>query len=299
MDAILLQGVTKSFGSQRAVDSVDLNVPQGSIFGLLGPNGSGKTTTIRMVLQIILPDSGQVRVLGSELDDALRRRIGYLPEERGLYRSMRVEDQLVFLGELHGLTPVDARRRGRRWLERLDAADWVGRKVQELSKGMQQKIQFIGTMLHEPDLVILDEPFSGLDPVNVRMMKDVMLELRERGATVVFSTHQMEQVERSCDRICLINEGRVVLEGALAQIRQKYGDETVQIEYDGKLPREPIADLVDSIDDHGRFAEIRLHRIEESGELLRRLVGAVEIRRFERSEASLNDIFIRLVGGGQ
>lgn len=297
MDAILLDGVCKSFGTQRAVDSVGFRVPQGSIFGLLGPNGSGKTTTIRMVLQILLPDAGTIQVLGRTLDDALKHRIGYLPEERGLYRTMRVEDHLAFLGELHGLAGAEARRRARTWLERLEAGDWGPRKLQELSKGMQQKVQFIGTVLHQPDLVILDEPFSGLDPVNARMMKDAMLDLRKAGATVVFSTHQMEQVERSCDRICLIHMGRVVIEGPLAEVRQRHGDETIHVEFDGALPREAIADLVASVDDHGQYAEIRLREMEDSAELLRRLVARTEVRRFERSEASLNDIFIRLVGG--
>jgi ABC-2 type transport system ATP-binding protein len=194
MQALTIDRVTKSFQSQRAVDDLSFEVPQGSIFGLLGPNGSGKTTTIRMVLKILLPDQGSIQVLGRELDEEGKERIGYLPEERGLYRGMKVEEHLAFLGALHGLPLGEARRRGLRWLERFEAADWVGRKVQELSKGMQQKVQFIGTILHEPDLVILDEPFSGLDPVNARLLKDVMLELRDRGCTVIFSTHQMEQV---------------------------------------------------------------------------------------------------------
>ena len=299
MNAISIQGISKVFGAQRAVDRLTFDVPQGSIFGLLGPNGSGKTTTIRMVLKILLPDEGTIQVLGRDLDEAGMMRIGFLPEERGLYKGMRVEDHLVFFGELHGLAPAEARRRSRSWLERFEVPDWGHRKVQELSKGMQQKVQFIGTILHDPVLVILDEPFSGLDPVNARLMKDVMLELRDRGATVIFSTHQMDQVEKSCDRICLIHKGTVVIEGPLDRIRQEHGSGTVKIDYAGQLPREAIADLVTKIEDHGRHAEMRLRRPEDGGKLLRRLVEAVDIHRFDTSEASLEEIFIRLVEGSR
>jgi ABC-2 type transport system ATP-binding protein len=295
MSAISIRDVTKIFGSQRAVDRLSLDVPEGSIFGLLGPNGSGKTTTIRMVLKIILPDEGTITVLGRDLDEAGMMRIGFLPEERGLYKGMRVEDHLVFFGELHGLTAAEARHRARKWLERFEVPEWSKRKVQELSKGMQQKVQFIGTLLHDPALVILDEPFSGLDPVNSRLMKDVMLEMRDRGSTVIFSTHQMDQVEKSCDHICLIHKGRLVIEGPLDRIRQEYGTGTVKVEYAGQLPREKIHDLVEKLDDHGRYAEMRLRRAEDAGTLLRRLVDAVEVRRFDTSEASLEEIFISLV----
>ncbi|MDM7914165.1 MAG: ABC transporter ATP-binding protein [Candidatus Eisenbacteria bacterium] len=299
MEALSLRDVTKTFQSTRAVDSLSLAIPQGSVFGLLGPNGSGKTTTIRMVLKILLPDSGKIEVLGHELDDEGKRRIGYLPEERGLYRGMRVEEQLIFLGQLHGMAGPLARTRALAWLERFEARDWVGRKVQELSKGMQQKVQFIGTILHDPSLVILDEPFSGLDPVNTRLLKEVMLELRDRGTTVIFSTHQMEQVERMCDRIALIHKGRLVLEGPLARIRREHGEKTVKIEYSGDLTAEGIGDLVESIRGEGQFAEIRIKREDAAGELLRRLVERVEVRRFEQSEASLEEIYVRLVEGGR
>jgi ABC-2 type transport system ATP-binding protein len=295
MQALSVDRVSKSFQAQAAVQDLSFEVPQGSIFGLLGPNGSGKTTTIRMILKILLPDEGAVRVLGRELDDDGKQKIGYLPEERGLYRGMKVEEHLAFLGALHGLSLAEARRRALRWLERFEAKDYVGRKVQELSKGMQQKVQFIATMLHEPDLVILDEPFSGLDPVNARLLKDVILELRDRGCTVILSTHQMEQVEKSCDRICLIHRGKAVVQGPLPAIRKEHGGNHVHVEYSGELPRRAIEDLAVSFDDHGQYVEIRLRREEDASELLRRLVGQVEIRRFEISEASLHDIFIQLV----
>lgn len=297
MNAISIHDVSKTFGSQKAVDRLRLDVPQGSIFGLLGPNGSGKTTTIRMVLKILLPDEGSIEVLGGPLRESTMMRIGFLPEERGLYKGMRVEDHLVFFGELHGLSPAEARKRTRAWLERFEVPDWSARKVQELSKGMQQKVQFIGTILHDPALVILDEPFSGLDPVNSRLMKDVMLELRDRGSTVIFSTHQMDQVEKSCDRIALIHKGRLVLDGPLDRIRQEHGSGAVKIEYGGTFPREKVADLVSKLEDHGRYAEMRLRRPEDAGQLLRRLVDDLEIRRFDTSEASLEEIFISLVEG--
>jgi len=295
MAAVSVLDVTKSFGATRAVDCLSFDVPSGSVFGLLGPNGSGKTTTIRMILKIFLPDEGQIRVFGADLDEAHKQKIGYLPEERGLYRGMQVGEHLAFFGALHGLSPAEAKKRSINWLKRFEAEDWAGKKVQELSKGMQQKVQFIGTILHEPDLVILDEPFAGLDPVNTRLLKDVMMDLRDRGCTVIFSTHQMEQVEKSCDRICLIHRGRAVVQGELARIRQEHGSNTVHVEYTGVLPRDEIAALTDGVDDHGHYAEIRLRRTEDAGLLLRQLVNHVDIRRFDLSEASLHDIFIRLV----
>ncbi len=297
MDAVSVRGVSKDFDSKRAVDDLSFDVPAGSIFGLLGPNGAGKTTMIRMILKILLPDTGTVRILGRELDEDGKKRVGYLPEERGLYKGMRVGEHLAFLGALRGLSLGDARVRAQRWLARFDAADWYGRRIQELSKGMQQKVQFIGTILHDPDLVILDEPFSGLDPVNARLLKDVMLELRDQGRTVIFSTHQMEQVEKSCDRILLIHKGRAVIHGLLAQIRQEHGGNTVHLEYSGELPVETIKPFAEWIDDHGQYAEIRLRRPEDAGLLLRSIVHFVDIRRFEMSEASLEEIYIRLVEG--
>lgn len=295
MNAIALAGVTKVFSGHAAVSDLDLSIPVGSLFGFLGPNGSGKTTTIRMILKILVPDSGSIHVMGKDLDDALKLRLGYLPEERGLYRGMRVDEHLVFLGALHGMDRSDARRKAIEWLARFEAEDWTGRKIQELSKGMQQKVQFIGTILHDPEIVILDEPFSGLDPVNARLLKDVMVDLHNRGRTIIYSTHQMDQVEKTCDRICLIHRGKVVVQGELAKIRQEHGKNTVQLEYTGRLPREIIDTIAEAVDDHGQYAEIRLRNASDADALLRAVIPSVSVRRFEVAEASLNDIFIRLV----
>ncbi|MBU1699994.1 MAG: ATP-binding cassette domain-containing protein [Candidatus Eisenbacteria bacterium] len=287
--------ITKRFGSYAAVDHLTFRVRPGTIFGLLGPNGSGKTTTIRMILRILLPDQGTICVFGSSLNENSKLRIGYLPEERGLYKDMKILDHLVFLARLRGLTSNEATRRSLKWLERFNIGDWSQRKVEELSKGMQQKVQFIGTLLHDPELIILDEPFSGLDPVASQLLKDIMLELQRQGRTVVFSTHQMEQVERSCDEILLIHKGKAVLYGPLNDVRARYGSPTVKVEYDGDITTILPWDGILSIDDQGRYAEIMLKENVRPGELLRRLVNHVDIRRFETSEASLDDIFIRQV----
>src|SRR6202050_5215218 len=233
MDAITLENVTKSYDSVTAVNGVNLRVRQGAILGLLGPNGAGKTTTIRMIMNILVPDEGTIRVLDQPVSDATRDIIGYLPEERGLYPRMKVRDIIVFLAALHGLTEEEAGRRAKDWLDRLGLAEWSGKKLVDLSKGMQQKVQFITAVIHKPPLVILDEPFSGLDPVNAATIKDAMLEMRDQGSTVILSTHRMEQVEKMCDSICLINHGRNVLDGDLRAIKQSYGKNTLQVEFTG------------------------------------------------------------------
>jgi ABC-2 type transport system ATP-binding protein len=296
-DVLVLKGVTKRFGEQTAVDHLDVAVRAGCVFGLLGPNGSGKTTTIRMILGILQPDEGSIKVFGERLREATKRRIGYLPEERGLYRQMRVLDHLVFLGRLKGMPGGAARERARAWLERFQLAETATKRVEELSKGMQQKVQFIGTLLHDPELVILDEPFSGLDPVATQEMKEVMLELRQRGRTILFSTHQMEQVERSCDEILLIHRGRRVLGGPTSEIRARYGQPTVKVAFDGDLGDLASWEGIESLENDGRYAEIRLRDMRRTGELLRELVRRVEVRRFEVSEASLEEIFIQQVKG--
>jgi ABC-2 type transport system ATP-binding protein len=215
--------VVKRYGDFTAVDRVSFSVPRGGIFGLLGPNGAGKTTAIRMIMKILLPDEGEIGVLGESLESLDTDRIGYLPEERGLYKKMKILDLLTFFGQIKSVPRAVARTRGGEWLERLGLSDYADKTAEDLSKGMQQKIQFIATVIHEPELIILDEPFSGLDPVNTNVLKDIMLDYHKRGHTLIFSTHMMEQVEKLCDTICLINRGRLVMEGALAEVKRRYG----------------------------------------------------------------------------
>ena len=233
MDAIALENVTKSYDSVTAVSGVNLRVRQGAVLGLLGPNGAGKTTTIRMVMNILVPDEGSILVLGQPVSDKTRDSVGYLPEERGLYPRMKVRSLIVFFAALHGLSEDEADRRAREWLERFELSEWSEKKMVDLSKGMQQKVQFITAVLHRPPIVILDEPFSGLDPVNAATVKDIMLEMRDQGSTIILSTHRMEQVEKMCDSICLINHGRSVLDGDLRAIKQSYGKNTVHVEFTG------------------------------------------------------------------
>ena len=292
MDALSLENVTKAYDSVTAVNAVNLRVRQGAVLGLLGPNGAGKTTTIRMVMNILVPDEGSIRVLDKPVSDESRDSIGYLPEERGLYPRMKVRALIIFLAALHGLTEQEADKRAREWLARFDLGDWSEKKMVDLSKGMQQKVQFITAVIHKPPLVILDEPFSGLDPVNAATIKDVMLEMRDQGSTVILSTHRMEQVEKMCDSICLINHGRNVLDGDLRVIKHSYGKNTAHIEFTGSdafLNHPSIA----AINRFGSGVEAKLKPGADPQELLRAAVqSGVEISRFELLEPSLNDIFI-------
>ena len=292
LDAISLENVTKSYDSVTAVDGVNLQVRQGAILGLLGPNGAGKTTTIRMVMNILVPDAGSIRILGQPVSDKARELIGYLPEERGLYPRMHVRALIVFMAALHGLTEAEADRRAREWLERFELGEWSEKRLNDLSKGMQQKVHFITAVIHRPPIVILDEPFSGLDPVNAATVKDIMLEMREQGSTIVLSTHRMEQVEMMCDSICLINHGRNILDGDLRAIKRSYGKNTVQIAFTGPdgFQNHP------SIIGVNRFAggiEAKLKPGADSQEILKAAVqSGAEITRFELLEPSLNEIFI-------
>ena len=296
MDAISLENVTKSYDGVTAVNDVSLRVRQGAILGLLGPNGAGKTSTIRMVMNILVPDEGSIRVFGEPVSDTTREAIGYLPEERGLYPRMKVRAVIVFLASLRGMPEGEARRRADAWLERFELKDWADKEVRDLSKGMQQKVQFISAVLHGPRLIILDEPFSGLDPVNAATVKDVMLEMRDRGTTVVLSSHRMEQVERMCDSICLIDKGRNVLDGDLRAIKQSYGKNTVQIEFTGSdafLSHPAVA----SVNRFGSGVEAKLKPGADPQEILKAaLQSGVQIMRFELLEPSLNDIFIEKTG---
>lgn len=294
--------ITKRFAGHTAVRDLSLTVPGGGLYGLLGPNGAGKTTTIRMLLNILTPDEGRVALFGSEgTGRDLSERIGYLPEERGLYPKMKVLDQLAFLGEAKGLSRWDARKRAKSWLERLGLGEWTLRKVSDLSKGMQQKVQFAGALQHEPELVILDEPFSGLDPVNSQVMRDVVVDVARSGRTVLFSTHIMEHAEKMCDGVVIIARGEKVVDGPLAQIKHEFGKSHVALAFSRNQAgaKRVLADrnLVAHADDAGASAEVELAAGAEPDSLLRALVEAdVGLSRFEVVEPSLQSIFIAKVG---
>jgi ABC-2 type transport system ATP-binding protein len=297
MDAVVFEGVTKRFDTLTAVDNLSLRIREGAVFGLLGPNGAGKTTSLRMIMQVLIPDEGSIQVLGEPVSQRSQDRIGYLPEERGLYSKMKVGEHLRFLGALKGLSEGEAMKRARSWLERLELAEWADKKVQDLSKGMQQKVQFVATVIHKPALLILDEPFTGLDPVNATVIKDIMLELREQGSTIILSTHRMEQVEMMCDAICLVNKGCNVLNGELRAIKQSYGKNTLRIEYSGDGEFLEATGLVDNVNHFGAVVEARLKPGADPQEILKAAIErAVRITRFELVEPPLNDIFIEKVG---
>ena len=299
MELLTLRGVTKSFGRIDAVKELDLSVEGGSIYGLLGPNGAGKTTTIRMIMDILAPDRGEILILGQPNSSSIRDRVGYLPEERGLYRKMKVEPLLHFLAELKGMRRGAARERIGYWLERFDLSAWRAKKVEELSRGMQQKLQFIATLLHSPQLAILDEPFTGLDPVNINLVKEVMLEEKKKGASIILSTHLMEQAEKLCDQICLISEGEKVLDGNLKEIKANYGKNTVVLEYEGQARFLSDREMVESYDDYGRWVEVHPSAGVDPQEILRRAAQEVAILKFELVEPSLNEIFIKTVRKGE
>jgi ABC-2 type transport system ATP-binding protein len=286
--------VSKSFGALKAVDDVSFTVERGEIFALLGPNGAGKTTTIRLMLDIFKPESGQVTILGGKMDEAKKDRIGYMPEERGLYQDIPLERVLVYLASLKGVNVDEARQRANEYMERFDLAQHKQKKVKELSKGMQQKAQIISTLLHRPELVIIDEPFSGLDPVNTQMVKGLLLDLHREGVTIIMSTHQMHQVEELCDRILLINHGRAVLYGALEDIRRQYSGHAVLVRTIGDLP--PALPGVDQVDVHNATSKLNLAPGTTPQDVLRVLVEKnVSLEKFEIATPTLDEIFIRVV----
>ena len=296
MQTIELKNVRKSYDQFVAVNDLSFNIEQGGVFGLLGPNGAGKTSTIRMMIGITVPDSGQINLFGKPFERKSLNKVGYLPEERGLYKKMKIIEQLIFLGELHGMSAADARQKSLDWGRRLEIDAWLQKKVEELSKGMQQKIQFIAALLHDPDFIIMDEPFFGLDPVNAGILKDVMLDLKKEGRTILFSTHRMDQVEKLCDAICLINKGTAVLQGDLKSIKAGYGKRNVQIAYEGNgdfLKNNP---LVANCNNYGNYAEIKLAPGADAQKLLREVTDRVRVNRFELMEPSLEEIFINTVG---
>jgi ABC-2 type transport system ATP-binding protein len=292
MAAIEIAGVTKTFGTHVAVDDLTLDVADGSIYGFIGPNGSGKTTTLRMIMNILLPDRGEIRVLGRAGHRAAHDDVGYLPEERGLYRKMQVGRLLRYYGALKGGKTADIDREIKFWLERLDLTKWIDHKVEALSKGMSQKVQLIATVIARPKLVILDEPFSGLDPVNANVLRESVLELRKRGATIVFSTHDMGVAEEMCDRIFMIFKGRKVLDGTLDEIQANYGHDTVRVRTEaGRAALDGDA-AVEAVNDYGNLQEVRVNGDPQA--LLARLVTRTRVLHFEVTRPSLHDIFVRI-----
>jgi ABC-2 type transport system ATP-binding protein len=293
--ALVLEGVTKTFAGHVAVKDLSLEVPRGGIFGLLGPNGAGKTTTLRMVMDILGADSGSIEILGRSADHAARDRIGYMPEERGLYPRMVLEEQLLFMASIKGLGREEAARRLGPWLERLGLADWRRRKTNELSKGMQQKAQFIATVLHEPEVLIMDEPMSGLDPVGMDVMRDVMVDLSRRGATIVLSSHQMDTVERLCERVALIHQGVKVLDGSVSEVKARHGTNTLVLAFDGDGSFLSSLPAVEKVSDFGQYVEIRLGDGADPQAILREAASRLVVRRFEIVVPSLHDIFVETV----
>jgi ABC-2 type transport system ATP-binding protein len=298
-DAIEIRGVTKRFGDYAAVDDLTLTVPRGSVYGFIGPNGSGKTTTLRMAMNIILPDRGEIRVLGarSTTGAATRDRVSYLPEERGLYKKMTVRDLLRYFGRLKSVPRARLDGAIDAWLERLHIADRAQLKIESLSKGQAQKVQFISAVVSEPELLVLDEPFSGLDPVNAEVLRDAVLSLRDRGTTIVFSTHDMATAERLCDRIFMIFRGKKVLDGTLAEIQRQYGADTIRVRTDGGRAALDGLDGVERVVDYGNLQELRVAGDPQA--FLRALMGRTRVQQFEITPPSLHDIFVRIAEPGR
>ncbi|MEX0692442.1 MAG: ATP-binding cassette domain-containing protein [Gemmatimonadales bacterium] len=295
--ALHVDRVTKRFGDFVAVNEISLAVPTGTIYGFLGPNGAGKTTTIRMVMSILYPDQGTITVLGNPVPEAVKDRLGYLPEEKGLYKKMKTGELITYFGRLKGMNGHDAKRRSVELLQRFGLGDWVDKKCDTLSKGMGQKVQILATLVHDPELIILDEPFSGLDPVNVELVRDVILALKKEGRTVIFSTHGMEQAEQICDKVLLIHKGKKILDGTLREVKAS-GPRTVIIDYDGGNGRvfEGLPG-VERVNDSGKHAELTLNDRTDRQALLKALVDRITIHRFDTREPSLHEIFVRAVGG--
>jgi ABC-2 type transport system ATP-binding protein len=298
---ISAEAVVKDFSGHRALNRVSVNVPQGSIYGLLGPNGAGKTTLLRIINQITAPDEGNITYRGEPIHSHHRSQIGYLPEERGLYKKMKVGEQALYLAQLKGLSKSEAMKRLKVWFEKFEIGGWWNKKVEELSKGMAQKVQFITTVLHEPELLIFDEPFSGFDPINVSLLKQEILQMKENGATIIFSTHNMESVEELCDHITLINDAEVVLQGEINAIREKYRAHKYLVEFVGNAAQireglRPEFELLEEKENGtGKMATIRIGKDHSPNDLLRNLVEITEVKAFRELLPSMNEIFIQVV----
>jgi len=296
MDAVLLNSLQKSFGEVRAVNNLSVTVSQASVYGFLGPNGAGKTTTLRMIMNIIRPDSGQIRIFGDSSVEQAKARIGYMPEERGLYRKMTVAKVLAFFGAIKGLAGNELSGRITKWLRRVELTDWATKKVEELSRGMHQKLQFAVTAITEPELMILDEPFAGLDPLNTDLLKSIMLEMKDEGKTIIFSTHVMHEAEKLCDSILLINKGQAILDDSMANIKSRCSSNIVSAELEGDTNYIEKLPIVKAVKSEGHNFEITLAGDADTQQLLRALVERLGVRRFEVKVPSLHEIFVDLVG---
>ena len=302
--AVRLSGIRKTFEGVVAVDALDLAIPRGSTYGVLGPNGAGKTTTIRMILRIIDADSGNIDIFGERLGPAALDRIGYLPEERGIYKNMKLRRLLSFFAELKGMSPRTSKPKITHWLERFDLADRADAKIKELSKGNQQKVQFISSILHEPDIMIFDEPFSGLDPINQQILKDIIVDLKRAGKTIIFSTHIIEHAERICDHVCIIAKGRKVADGTMAQVKKQHGGDYIAIAFEngsaGALEEVRRHPAVAQVRDNAGTLEVNMRDGADAQQLLKHLVDRnVRLRRFEYAEPTLEQIFLDKVGASE
>lgn len=292
--AVLIENVTKRFGQHVAVNGLSLQVPTGCIYGFIGPNGSGKTTTLRMIMRILHPDEGAISVLGEQRHGAANDRVGYLPEERGLYKTMKVREILAFYAALKGCR--DCNSRIDHWLGKLGLSDWGNKKVETLSKGMAQKVQFISAVVAQPDLVLLDEPFSGLDPVNMEVLRDAILELRKQGTTVIFSTHDMAVAEKMCDFLFMIYKGNKVLDGTLTAIQEQFGKDTIKVRWESQAELDDLPGVA-KVTDFGQWKELRLHAGTDTQTLLRTMMDRGRVAHFELAHPTLHDIFVRIAGG--
>jgi ABC-2 type transport system ATP-binding protein len=297
MNVLEVKNLTKRFNGITAVDNASFTVSEGSVFGLIGRNGAGKTTTIRMMLNIYFPDDGEVLFKGAKIEQDFKDSVGYLPEERGLYKKMKVIDMLLFLAELKGKKGSDVNKSALQYLDRFDLADRKNSKVEDLSKGNQQKIQFISTVLHDPDFLIFDEPFSGLDPINTNLLKEIILEMKNKGKVVIFSTHLMEFAEKMCDSIAMIDKGKIILNGKLTEIKQKYASKNVSLNYQGNLSFLNNHPIIENIEDYGNTTGIKLKNDNSDQELLKMLLANnISVKKFNVDEISLHEIFVLLAG---
>ncbi len=297
MYVLEVKNLVKSFNTVIAVDDISFSVPEGSVFGLIGRNGAGKTTTIRMMMNIYIPDSGEVILRGTKIGQEFKDKVGYLPEERGLYKKMKVMETLLFLAELKGKTGKEIEKKANEYLKKFDLIERKNSKLEDLSKGNQQKVQFLATVLHSPEFLILDEPFSGLDPINTNMVKEIILELKREGKVIIFSTHLMDFAEKMCDHIAMIDHGKIILQGALKDIKKKFAQRNVSLNYEGDLSFLKNNPIIESIEDFGNSTGIKVKRSEQIQELLRLLIeNNIVVNSFQANEISLHEIFIQLAG---